>query len=258
MPEPFKNAPTLFLLLLLLGLSACSEDTPTGTGDWTSNLALSPADGAVLTADFDLRIGTSAVDSMVVFFDGERLAVVAERPFTFPFLLAKYEPGEHSLGVTVFAGDAQEQLSADVLMCHGVGHDVGNYAPSYSLDDLDGARHSFRALPDAKLLLLDFWATWCPPCRAALPETQRLYEEYGDRGLKVLTISSEYEEVIRPFISENEYSFPVLLDSDGRAHLVYGVFAIPTYFLIDQRGIVRHVQVGTGGTLLEEIIKELL
>ena len=259
MYETYRNAPTLLLLLLLLfGLSACSDDTPTDTGDWASNLTLFPADGAVLTADFDLSIGTNAIDSMVVFFDYARLAVVAAPPFILPVTLVEHDPGEHSLVVMVFAGDAQEVLLADVLMCHGLGHDVGNFAPSFSLDDLEGVTHSFSASPDAKVLLLDFWATWCSPCVRALPETQRLFEEYGDQGLKVLTINSESEETIQPFMLENEYSFPVLLDSRGRAHLMFGVVGIPSYILIDHRGIVRHSRVGTGGTPLEDIIKELL
>ena len=83
--------------MLLLGLPACSNDTPTGTGDWTSSLALFPADGAVLTADFDLSIGTNAVDSMVVFFDYARLAVVDAPPFILPFTLVKHDASNISL-----------------------------------------------------------------------------------------------------------------------------------------------------------------
>lgn len=248
----------LAALFLLLGLSACSSDTPTGTGDWKTTLNLLPADGAVITANFDLSIGATAVDSMVVYCDGSRLAVVTTAPFILPFTLVKFDPGEHSLLVDVFAGNDREQLSATVLLCHGLGTDVGYFAPSMSLVDLKGFTHELSASPGGKVLLLDFWGTWCPPCVAALPETQRLFEEYSDLGLKVLTVNSEFEEIIRPFIRENEYTFPVLLDTRQRAGMLFEIWALPAYFIIDHRGIIRHVRWGSGGRPMEDIIKELL
>lgn len=254
-----KKFPSPWLVLLLLfWLPACSGENPTDSGPQAGGLELYPGDGAVLTSDFTVTIGTDAVDSMTVFLADTMLAVVAEPPFSLPVVVGEHGPGEFSLTVTVFDGDAQEHLSSNILMCFGVGLGIGNYAPSCSLEDLDGNNRSFRTSRGAKLLLLDFWATWCPPCRFALPETQRLFEEYGQMGLEVLTISNESEEIVQSFILENHYTFPVLLDTNNFAHFVYDVRAIPKYFLIDHRGVVRYVQVGSGGTPLEEVILRIL
>ena len=259
MQNPKKNIPILWLLLMpLFFLSACSDDNPTSTGDESTGPALFPADGAVLTSDFTVSVGTDAIDTMMVFMDEHMVAVVTAPPFTLPMAMVEHGPGEHSLAVVVIDGGDQELLAADILMCYGTGLDVGNFAPTFALEDMDGIRHSFRAAPDAQVLLLDFWATWCPPCVRALPETQRLFDEYGDEGLKVLTITSESEDIVRPFMRENDYSFPVLLDTDGFARMVFDVYGIPKYFVIDRNGVVRHVYLGGGGPSLEEIILELM
>ena len=172
--------------------------------------------------------------------------------------MVEHGPGEHSLAVVVFEGDDQEHLSADILMCYGTGLDVGNFAPAFSLRDMDGVNRSFQASHGAKVVFLDFWAVGCPPCVRGLPETQSLFEEYGENGLKVLTITGDPEEVVQPFMDQNDYSFPVLLDTDGFAHQVFDVWAIPKYFILDRQGVVRHVYVGSGGPSLTEIIQELL
>lgn len=254
-----RNNPHFWLLLLpLVLLSACSDNNPTSTGNGPTGPALFPADGAVLLSDFVVNVGTDAIDSMVVYMDLSEVAVVTAPPFTLPVAMVDYGHGKHYLAVVVFDGDDQEHMAADILMCYGTGLDVGNFLPTFAMADMNGTTHSFRAAPDARVLLLDFWATWCSPCVRDLPETQRLFDEYGDEGLKVLTISGESEEIVRPFIRENDYTFPVLLDTEGFARMVFDVYAIPQYFVIDRRGVVRHAYLGGGGPSLEDIILELM
>jgi peroxiredoxin len=100
-----------------------------------------------------------------------------------------------------------------------------------------------------RVVLVNFWATWCPPCRAEMPSMQTLYEAYRDRGFVVLAVSgdSQGREVVGPFVGEYRLSFPVLLDPRQRAQLRYGVGAIPTSFVVDRRGRVVSKEVGAVG-----------
>src|SRR6185437_12096879 len=101
---------------------------------------------------------------------------------------------------------------------------------------------SFRG---QKVVLLDFWATWCGPCRMAMPGLQDLKDKFKDRGLEILSINEgEGIDQVRSFIVQKKYSFQVLLDSDGGVGAKFGVRGIPTTVLIDKKGIIQRIQVG--------------
>lgn len=97
-----------------------------------------------------------------------------------------------------------------------------------------------------KVVLLNFWATWCPPCRAEMPSMQALYEAYRERGLVVLAVSVDVQgrSAVAPFIEARKLTFPVLLDPRSVAQSIYGVGAIPTSFLLDRRGRIVSREVG--------------
>jgi len=84
--------------------------------------------------------------------------------------------------------------------------------------------------------LLNFWATWCPPCRKEMPDLQKLYRQYRDQGLTILAVSDEPRDTVAPFIEKQGYTFPVLLDPDEKVHAAYSVEGIPKSFLIDRGG----------------------
>jgi thiol-disulfide isomerase/thioredoxin len=108
----------------------------------------------------------------------------------------------------------------------------------FRLPDLDGAKRTLGEL-EGTFVFLNFWATWCPPCREEMPSMQRLYEQYGGRGLEILAVSSmEDPRTVSDFVAENGYTFPILLDEDGRASNLYAIRAIPTTYLIDRAGFV--------------------
>jgi len=87
------------------------------------------------------------------------------------------------------------------------------------------------------VVILNFWATWCPPCRAEMPSMETLYQRYRNQGLEILAVDiRETTNTVRQFISTNGFSFPVLLDLDGRVSVNYGVEAIPTTYIIDREG----------------------
>ncbi|MGD2081104.1 MAG: TlpA disulfide reductase family protein [Nitrospirota bacterium] len=115
---------------------------------------------------------------------------------------------------------------------------VGSRAPEFALRDMHGKYVSLTALR-GKVVVLNFWATWCPPCRKELPGLEGLRREYAGRGLAVVAVSTDStERGIRKFLAETPLSLRVVHDRDGRISQLYGVFSLPTTFVIDRRGIV--------------------
>lgn len=114
----------------------------------------------------------------------------------------------------------------------------------FSLDLLAGGESS---LSDhlGKVVFLNFWATWCPPCREEMPSMQALYDELADEGLEMLAVNVlEDAETARGFIEEEGFTYPVLLDTNGRVMIRYGVRAYPTTYIIDRDGYVLGVRPG--------------
>jgi len=109
-------------------------------------------------------------------------------------------------------------------------------ARNFTLPLLNGGSASLSDYR-GKVVILNFWATWCPPCRAEMPSMETLYQRYNNRELEMLTVNlRENAGTVRRFIQSNGYTFPVLLDADGRVGASYGVEAIPTSFIIDRQG----------------------
>jgi peroxiredoxin len=125
---------------------------------------------------------------------------------------------------------------------------VGQPAPDFTLPDLEGKPVTLSAFRSHNAVFIDFWATWCGPCRTALPGIQDLADKYKERGLAVITIDQgESRDQVRYFIERRQYSFPVLLDSDNVVGNLYGVRAIPTSVLVDKNGLVQQIFVGSLG-----------
>jgi len=106
----------------------------------------------------------------------------------------------------------------------------------FSLPTLTGDTQRLSDLK-GKVVFLNFWATWCGPCRAEMPSIDVLYKQYREKGMEVLAVNSgELQSAVHAFIYNNYLSFPVALDSDGKVSGTYGIQAIPTTFLIDREG----------------------
>lgn len=96
-----------------------------------------------------------------------------------------------------------------------------------------------------RVVLVNFWATWCPPCVAELPALEDFYQTRQEQGFVILAVNAEETPaVVIEFAQANNLSFPVLLDSDGGLMEQYAVRALPVSFVIDRAGIIRHVQRG--------------
>ena len=134
------------------------------------------------------------------------------------------------------------------LLVTTLGHElfpvtVGSKAPEFRAWTMDEPR-AVRTLGDyrGQVLLLNIWATWCPPCRAEMPSMQRLHEEFGDRGLAVVAVTIDQagmEQSIRQFAHEFGLTFEILHDPEGRIQQLYQTTGVPETFIIGPDGVIR-------------------
>ncbi len=129
----------------------------------------------------------------------------------------------------------------------------GQRAPDFSLKSIDGEEISLSGLK-GKIVLLDFWATWCGPCRESIPHLTRLYKEYSGKGFVVIGISVDTGglEPVERFVKSLDMPFPVAMVSEG-LDKQYGVSALPTSFLIDKEGVIQERFVGFSPKIAGEL-----
>jgi len=117
---------------------------------------------------------------------------------------------------------------------------VGDEAPNFMLRDLTGKVMSLSQFR-GKVVLLNFWATWCGPCRVEMPAMEQLYQTFPRREFEILAVSTDSQgaAVTRPFQKQMGFTFPILHDSEYRIGLMYGARTLPVTFMLDRQGIVR-------------------
>jgi len=126
----------------------------------------------------------------------------------------------------------------------------GHPAPDFTLQTLDGDSLTLSDLR-GKAVVLNFWATWCPPCQAEMPELQAAHEAYASGGLVVLGVNqAEDRATVQAFLDERNLSFPVVLDSQYEASQLYKVNSLPTTFFIDRNGVIQERVTGQMNTAL--------
>ncbi len=151
----------------------------------------------------------------------------------------KVDPPQPDFMMGAEDGDAPEAPSLKVK--------VGDAAPEFALKDLAGAEVTLASLK-GKVVLLDFWATWCGPCKAAMPAIQKIADDYKDKGVVVLGINTweNSPDAARKYMEEKKFTYPCLLAGDALAE-AYGVPGIPTLVVIGKDGAVALIEVGMGG-----------
>jgi TonB family protein len=136
-----------------------------------------------------------------------------------------------------------------------------NYAPSFSVVTLDREFLDLNALK-GKVVLLDFWGTWCPPCVTAVPTLRSLQKHHDREPFIILSVSSDNDEgVVRAFIDKNQMVWPQYWDRDRKVQQAFDIRAYPTYILIDDEGVIRFRTTGAGTTTpvgLDDAIKKQL
>ncbi len=141
--------------------------------------------------------------------------------------------------------------------------EVGYRAPDFALPTLDGQTVRLSDFRGEKAVFLNFWATWCSPCRLEMPTMEKVYQAYKSRGLEILAVSLDGgpKSDVQDFMQELRLNFPALLDPDMEVLRLYRMFSLPATFLIDKEGIIRHRELGyrdwtdpESRKLLEEIL----
>src|ERR1017187_9980171 len=145
------------------------------------------------------------------------------------------------------ADPALDAATAVLELRDQVLHETG-----FTLSALDGKIYNLDALR-GHVVLLNFWATWCPPCRKEMPDMQKLYERFEKKGLIVLAVSDEKRETVEGYLAKQSYTFPVLLDLDRKTNTAFYVEGIPKSFLFDRQGrlVAQSIDMRTESQFLE-------
>jgi peroxiredoxin len=146
-------------------------------------------------------------------------------PYVELAMLVRYEDAKVSLDSTPYKR-ATAKLRAEDLRRQNI---------NFTLTGLDGQKWTLRNLR-GKVVLVNFWATWCPPCRKEMPDLNALYRKFKDQGFVVLAISDEKAETVRSFIEKHKVEYPILLDPGDRIHQQFAVDGIPKSYLYNRDG----------------------
>lgn len=138
----------------------------------------------------------------------------------------------------------------------------GFSAPDFTLDALNGESVTLSDLR-GKVVLVNLWASWCPPCRAEMPALENVYRAFKDQGLEVLAVNTTYQDGEREaaaFVQDYGLSFPIPLDRTGAVSRRYQLNALPSTYFIDRQGVIRSVIIGGPMNLaaIQSKVEELL
>ncbi len=131
----------------------------------------------------------------------------------------------------------------------------GFAAPDFELSTLTGETVALSDLK-GKAVLVNFWASWCPPCRSEMPAMQQIYRDLGPDEFVILAVNSTHQDrlsEVKSFVNERGLTFPILLDTTGQVNAAYQVRSLPTSFFIDRDGIIREIVIG--GPMAEALLR---
>lgn len=156
------------------------------------------------------------------------------------------------------AETAKKTESASTNEKEDTTYQVEYVAPDFELKTLKGETVRLSDYVEKKVIL-NFWATWCPPCKEEVPHMQKIYEEYKNQGIEILAVNvtnkDKGEEVVAQFVKEHGLTFEVLLDEEGFVASKYQVFTLPTTYMIDTKGNMIDI---IEGPMNEALLKELI
>jgi peroxiredoxin/outer membrane lipoprotein-sorting protein len=191
----------------------------------TSHELLIDKERFLVVRHVELRRGADAEQRMSI--TAKRLDTAQPPPSTFSF---SPPPKTVEVSMLILPGEDRPDL-------------VGKAAADFTLKSLDGEKVTLSDLR-GKIVLLDFWATWCPPCRRELPSVAKLNATLRERNVVVLGINDESSGTVKSFLKKNSLELPVLMDGNGGIHKLYGARAIPTVVVINPTGVITAYYVG--------------
>ncbi|WP_249872618.1 peroxiredoxin family protein [Oceanobacillus saliphilus] len=134
--------------------------------------------------------------------------------------------------------------AAGTISAETTGTEIGNKAPDFELMTMAGETVKLSDF-EGQRIMLNFWATWCPPCREEMPDMQKFYEDKEAIVLAInLTDMERNKNQVTQFVGENGLTFPILMDELGKVSTLYRISPIPTTYMIDSKGIIRHKAYG--------------
>ena len=142
-------------------------------------------------------------------------------------------------------GNVKAQGQVDITPLSNQKPTVGRPAPNFTLPDVDGnlvSLHDYQG----QVVLVNFWGTWCPPCRAEMPDIQKIYDEFKPRGLEIIGVDAppDTEEDVRKFVERLDLTWVFVMDKKWEVARTYAIGAFPSTFFLDKDHILRQVRIG--------------
>jgi thiol-disulfide isomerase/thioredoxin len=154
------------------------------------------------------------------------------------------------ISAMIFSGCAQRPPGSEAVPA------IGQAAPNFNISDLSGQQVSLDQFK-GKIVMLDFWATWCRPCRMTMPVVEDLQKEYADSMVLLAINLQEPHDEVRDYIRAQGIHSRVLLDEEGAVAAKYGAESIPLQILIDKQGIIRYAMAGYGSGMASRLRTEI-
>ncbi|SRR6478672_9317585 len=122
------------------------------------------------------------------------------------------------------------------------GLQIGAKAPDFELKTLTGETTKLSNFKGKKVML-NFWATWCPPCKAEMPEMEQFYKQ-GNKDVVILAVNIDPENDVKGFVDKNGITFSIPMDTEGKVNSIYQILSIPTTYFIDRNGLIQNKYTG--------------
>lgn len=208
----------------------------------------SPAAGAALQNDDEIV----SIDGVAMRSSQQIVKTIAETPPSTKVTIALQRAGKPlTLAVQLAVRPREDKLIADSLLHRP--------APAFNAPALDGGAALALADMRGRVVLIDFWATWCGPCTTQFEHLRQWHQQYASRGLQIVALSDEEPDLVREYAAAEKLTYPIALDPGDRIRAAYLVPGMPTTVVIDKAGVVRYVAVGTVEPAeIETMIKQLL